>query len=107
MAGGVRIVQTVRGEQALTVRESINVGRSVADAFRLWDRRVVAAQRHELLVRWRTRRQDLPRGETGGRLYGRFTDGEEFECRGSHFGLGQGLAIHPRALCRSRHPGRL
>jgi hypothetical protein len=36
MAESARVVQTVRGDQAVTVRESITVGRPIEDAFRLF-----------------------------------------------------------------------
>jgi hypothetical protein len=82
MADGARIVQTVRGEQALTVRESITVGRSVAQAFQLFTDGIGEW--------WPLNGTNFSYGgdradkifleaKTGGRLYERFTDGEEFE----------------------------
>lgn len=82
MADSARIVQTVRGEQALTVRESITVGRSVAEAFQLFTDGIGEW--------WPLKGTNFSYGgeradkifleaKPGGRFYERFTDGELFE----------------------------
>jgi uncharacterized protein YndB with AHSA1/START domain len=82
MADSARGVQTVRGEQALTVRESITVNRGIADAFRLFTDGIGEW--------WPLKGTNFSYGgdradkifleaKPGGRFYERFTDGEEFE----------------------------
>ena len=78
-AGGV---QTVRGGEALTVRESITVNRAIADAFRLFTEGIgewwplkgsnfsYGAERSDKI---------FLEAKVGGRFYERFSDGEEFE----------------------------
>jgi uncharacterized protein YndB with AHSA1/START domain len=82
MADSARVVQTLRGGQDLTVRESITVKRSVEDAFRIFTDGIGEW--------WPLKGSQFSYGgaragtiileaKPGGRFYERFTDGEEFE----------------------------
>jgi len=82
MADSAGVVQTVRGEQAVTVRESVTVARSVQDAFRLFTEGIAEW--------WPLKGTNFSYGgdradkifleaKVGGRFYERFSDGEEFE----------------------------
>lgn len=82
MADSARVVQEVRGDQDLTVRESITVNRPVAEAFRLFTDGIGDW--------WPLKGTQFSYGgdradkifleaKPGGRFYERFSDGEEFE----------------------------
>ena len=82
MADSAHGVQAVRGDEALTVRESITVNRAVADAFRLFTDGIGEW--------WPLKGSPFSYGgdradkifletKVGGRFYERFSDGEEFE----------------------------
>lgn len=82
MADSARGVQAVRGKQELTVRESITVERPLEDAFRLFT--------DGMEEWWPLKGTNFSYGgdradkifleaKLGGRLYERFTDGQEFE----------------------------
>jgi uncharacterized protein YndB with AHSA1/START domain len=82
MADSARGVQTVRGNEAVTVRESVTVNRGVADAFRLFTDGIGDW--------WPLKGSNFSYGgdradkifleaRVGGRLYERFSDGEEFD----------------------------
>ena len=82
MADSAGVVQTVRGEQAVTVRESVTVARSVQDAFRLFTEGIAEW--------WPLKGTNFSYGgdradkifleaKVGGRFYERFSDGEEFQ----------------------------
>src|SRR5438309_10681208 len=82
MADGARVVQTLRGGQAVTVRESITVGRPVEDAFRLFTAAIGDW--------WPLKGTNFSYGgdradkifleaRVGGRFYERFSDGTEFD----------------------------
>jgi uncharacterized protein YndB with AHSA1/START domain len=81
MADSAHSVQTVRGDEALTVRESITVNRGIADAFRLFTDGIGEW--------WPLKSSPFSYGgeradkifletKVGGRFYERFSDGEEF-----------------------------
>jgi len=82
MADSARVVQTVRGDQAVTVRESITVGRSIEDAFRLFTAGIGEW--------WPLKGTKFSYGgdradkifleaKVGGRFYEQFSDGTEFD----------------------------
>jgi uncharacterized protein YndB with AHSA1/START domain len=82
MADSARIVQRVRGDQELTVRESVTVNRPPSDAFRLFT--------DSIADWWPLKGTQFSYGgdradkifleaRVGGRFYERFTDGEEYE----------------------------
>ena len=82
MADSAHGVQAVRGDKAVTVRESITVNRAIADAFRLFTDGIGEW--------WPLKGSPFSYGgdradkifleaKTGGRFYERFSDGEEFE----------------------------
>ena len=82
MADSAHGVQAVRGDEALTVRESITVHRAIADAFRLFTDGIGEW--------WPLKGSPFSYGgdradkifletKVGGRFYERFSDGEEFE----------------------------
>src|SRR5205814_8643171 len=82
MADSAHGVQAVRGDEALTVRESITVNRAIADAFRLFTDGIGEW--------WPLKGSPFSYGgdradkifletKVGGRFYERFSDGEEFE----------------------------
>ncbi len=82
MADSARGVQAVRGEQALTVRESITLNRGIAEAFRLFTDGIGEW--------WPLKGTSFSYGgeradkifleaNVGGRFYERFADREEFD----------------------------
>jgi uncharacterized protein YndB with AHSA1/START domain len=81
MADRARVVQEIRGDRDLTVRESITVKRPVAEAFRLFTDGIgdwwPLKGRHS----YGGDRADkiFLEARPGGRFYERFSDGEEFE----------------------------
>src|SRR6266513_1047563 len=110
MADSAHGIQAVRGDEALTVRESITVNRAIADAFRLFTDGIGEW--------WPLKGSPFSYGgdradkifletKVGGRFYERFSDGEEFE-------VGRVIACEPptriaastlRACRRTRRRG--
>jgi uncharacterized protein YndB with AHSA1/START domain len=81
MADRARIVQEIRGDRDLTVRESITVKRPVAEAFRLFTDGIGDWWPLKGAHSYGGERADkiFLEAKPGGRFYERFSDGEEFE----------------------------
>ena len=82
MADSARVVQGIRGEQQLTVHESITVNRSPADAFRLFTDGIAEwwpLKGTQFSYGGERADKIFLEARVGGRFYERFTDGEEWE----------------------------